>query len=390
MSDFYDVCIIGGGASGMACAVNAAERGRKVCVIEKNPALGKKLYATGNGRCNITNMNCENAEDVLAFFRYLGLETITEGEGRVYPASGQAADVVFVLEKRLAHLRVDKMTGCPADWIAKCKDGFEISSGSRRIKCRKAVLACGGKAAPMYGTTGDGYALAQSMGHTVMKPVPVLTAIETQEDLSALKGVRAHALCRLLKRGKVMCEEAGEVQFADYGLSGICIFNLSRFLLLDEMTSFSDYEVELDLSSSDPDQLIRQRRNIPGFRIKDLLRTIVPQALATDIVRRAVSGKGSQDDLLDDPADKATDEMTEMIGNMLRHWRVRVKGAKGWKMAQCTKGGVALDEVDELTMESRITKGLYITGELLDHDGPCGGYNLQNAWETGMRAGRNV
>lgn len=368
----------------MVCAIAAASRGRSVCIAEKNPALGKKIYATGSGRCNISNINCKNATQVLAFFRSLGLETVVEDEGRVYPRSSQAADVVFVLEKRLKHLGVEIMTGCSADWIAKQGGTFEVSCDGRIIRSRSAVLACGGKAAPMYGTTGDGYALAQSMGHTVNKPLPVLTAIETAQDLSHVKGVRAEAMCRLLRKGRAVCSEKGEVQFADYGLSGICIFNLSRYLLLDDDTSFSDYEVSLDLSGgNDIAHLISDRMNIDGFKMKDLLRSFVPEALARDIVERAGLEKNA-------PAAGLSAEDTGMLCRQVTDWRVDVKGAKGWKMAQCTKGGVSLDELDTETMESKITEGLFITGELTDYDGPCGGYNLQNAWETGLKAGRNV
>lgn len=384
MSEIYDVCIIGGGASGMVCAIAAAQRGRSVCLAEKNPALGKKIYATGSGRCNISNINCKNATQVLAFFRSLGLETVVEDEGRVYPRSSQAADVVFVLEKRLAHLGVKRMTGCCADWIAKRGGTFEISCDGKIIRSRKAVLACGGKAAPMYGTTGDGYALAQSLGHTVNKPLPVLTAIETTQDLSHVKGVRAEAVCRLLKKGTEVCSEKGEVQFADYGLSGICIFNLSRYLLLDEDTLFSDYEVSLDLSGgNDMVRLITERKSVEGFKMKDLLRSFVPAALALDIADRAGLKKNA-------PASELSGAGIERLCTHVTDWRVNVKGAKGWKMAQCTKGGVSLDELDPETMGSKITEGLFITGELTDYDGPCGGYNLQNAWETGLKAGRNV
>lgn len=386
----YDVCIVGGGASGMVCAINGAERGRNVCIIEKNPAVGKKIYATGNGRCNITNLNCKNANDVLAFFRSLGLETVTEDEGRVYPRSSQAADVVFVLEKRLKELSVDIICGRQVDWVERSKEGFNIYCENEKYSSGCLVLACGGKAAPKFGTTGDGYALARQLGHNISKPLPVLTAIETEENLKQLKGVRASGMCSLIKKGEIAASEAGEVQFAEYGLSGICIFNLSRYLLLDDETDFDDYEISLDFSAVSDlfkertvADVIRERRKIKGFRKKDILRTLLPEALAADIVRRAgIDGDGSAKDIKEAEIQK--------IADIFVSWKQRVKGAKGWNMAQCTKGGVALDEIDQITMQSLVTPGLYVTGELLDIDGPCGGYNLQNAWETGIKAGNNV
>lgn len=383
----YDVCIIGGGAAGMVCAVTAASRGKSVVIIEKNQALGKKICATGNGRCNISNSNCENAAKVLAFFNSLGLVTKTENEGRIYPASNQAADVVFLLEKRLNALGVQVMCGCAADWAAKKKNGFEVSCASRQISCRSLVLAAGGKAAPQFGTTGDGYSLALSLGHSISKPIPVLTAIETVEDISHLKGVRVAAECSLTRKGETVFRETGEVQFTDYGLSGICIFNMSRHLLLSEDIEFTDYKVRLDFGEpffqrserSDFLKMLKDRSGMPGFLNKDLLRSIVPQALAKDIVIRAGM----------DPVQIQTGNMTDIM-NIFCNWTVTVKGAKGWKMAQCTKGGVVLDEIDMETMESKMCSGLFLAGELIDYDGPCGGYNLQNAWETGLRAGENV
>ena len=378
----------------MVCAIAGAERGRKVCIIEKNPAVGKKIYATGNGRCNITNSNCENANYVLAFFRSLGLETVTEEEGRVYPASSQAADVVFVLEKRLKKLGVDIICGRQADWVESSDKegslGFSVYCERERFDCSSLVLACGGKAAPKFGTTGDGYALARQLGHSISKPLPVLTAIETMEPLSHLKGVRAAADCSLIRKGETVFREMGEVQFAEYGLSGICIFNMSRHLLLDEDTGFQDYNVSLDftapygyLNGKNAEELIEERCGIPGFRKKDILRTMLPQALAADISGRAGLAP-------DEPAGSMTDSEIREVCQVMRSWKQQVKGAKGWQMAQCTKGGVSIEEIDMSTMESRVCPGLYVTGELLDIDGPCGGYNLQNAWETGIRAGKNV
>ena len=383
----YDVCIIGAGAAGMMCGVVASERGLNVCIVEKNPAPGKKIYATGNGRCNISNVNCENANDVLAFFRSLGLVTVTEEQGRVYPASSQAADVVYVLEKRLKvnGVRIEAKHAC--DWVEKTGDGFEVCCGHERIRCAKLVVATGGKAAPIYGTTGDGYGLAQSLGHTVRKPVPVLTGIECDYDMTKLKGTRAGAVCSLTRHGEEVFREKGEVQFTEYGLSGICIFNMSRHLLLDERTSFGDYTVSLDFSccsdrSKVIESILTERSAIKGFRNRDLLVSMVPRALAEDIVKRTGL-------VPDEPATGSLDVLRALAMEMAE-WKTGVTGARGWKMAQCTKGGVAVEEIDPDTMESVISPGLFFAGEVLDYDGPCGGYNLQHAWETGMRAGRNV
>lgn len=382
----HDLIVVGGGASGMAAAVCAARRGLSVLILEKNPALGKKIYATGNGRCNITNTACENAADVLAFFRSIGIEIVEREEGRMYPGSFQAGDVVFMLKRAIDNLGVACETSFPVSWMEKKEGFFVLSDGSREYAGRNVLIATGGKAAPKFGTVGDGYALAQTLGHKTVKPIPVLTAIECEGDFSSLKGVRVRALCSLIKGGESVFKEQGEVQFTDYGLSGIVIFNMSRYLLLDDYTSFSDYEIHLDFSDGrDIKKEFMDRLNIDGMRGKDLLRSIVPEALATDIVRKTFKDMDSSV-----AASSLTEEVISGLENNIRCWRVTTKGAKGWQMAQCTKGGVSYEEVNRDTMESLLVPGLFFAGEVLDYDGPCGGFNLNHAWVTGIRAGNNV
>ena len=389
-----NVIVIGGGAAGMVCAIAAARRGKSVTILEKNPAPGKKIYATGNGRCNITNKQCLNTKEVQTFFRSIGLEIFYDDEGRAYPVSRQAADVVFLLERELAALGVEFKGGRPVDWIAKIEDDkgrlYEISSGRESFTAGEVVIATGGKAGSKFGTTGDGYALAQSLGHTVCKPIPVLTAIECFGDFTKLKGIRSEAKCTLLKKGETVFTEEGEVQFTDYGLSGICIFNMSRYLLLAEGVSFNDYEISLDLSGDSTDdeieKLIAGRRNIRGLKKVDALRGLVPEELAKYIVEKSLSGCGD----LNDSLSGLTEDEIESICRNYRQLSFTVKGAKGWQMAQCTKGGVSLDEINMDTMESALCEGLFFAGEVIDYDGPCGGFNLQNAWETGLKAGANV
>lgn len=374
-----DVLIIGAGASGMAAGITAAASGKSVLIIEKNDAPGKKIYATGNGRCNIMNSACDEADTVRDFFRRIGLEMKEEDGGRMYPMSDQASDVVFVLERALGEAGVRVMCGAAAGRIEMAEGGFLVTAGTEKIEAEKVIIATGGKAGPMYGTTGDGYGLARSLGHSVGRLAPALTGIETEESVKELKGTRARARVRLLKKrtGEVCAEEAGIVQFTDYGLSGICVFDLSRYILLDNNTDFDDYEISVDLlpdmEEEDAIRLLEWRRdNVRGMKAADMLRTLAPKALA-----EYISGQAERSDAQD----------AAFLAGLMKDLRFTVSGMRGWKMAQVTRGGISREEIDEETMESKIAPGLYFAGEITDYDGPCGGFNLHHAWITGMRAG---
>lgn len=386
-----DICIIGGGASGLAAAVCAAERyaGGKIRVLEKKEAPGKKLAATGNGKCNMTNIKCGGAEQTLKFFSSLGVLTKTDSQGRVYPYSNQAKDVVYALTRRLKTLGVKVETGSPVLELRQTKGGFEVACQGQTIAAKKVLLAAGGKAGPQFGTTGDGYVLARKLGHRVTRLAPVLTGIQIQEDFRQLKGIRAAAEVWLEKDGSRLAAEQGEVQFNEDGISGICVMNLSRKIKLDDGEAFAEgmkrYQLGIDflpeMEQEEVKRLLWQRRGIPELTAADLLLSIVSRNLGERLIREAGA----------EPGEKARDlapERIEQIGAILKSWKLPIRGTKGWQQAQCTSGGVVLAEVDGETMESLIVPGLYFSGEILDFDGPCGGYNLQYAWETGIKAGK--
>lgn len=350
----YDVCILGGGAAGLITAASL-NKDIKKCIIEKNKTLGRKLAATGGGRCNITNEACSGRHLVLDFFKSMGLETYADSEGRYYPYSNQASDVVKVLEERARMQETEVITDMIAESI-KIKDGiFVVKCSGGNIRAKKLVMATGGKSAPQLGTTGDGYKLAGNMGHTINKLYPVLAGIECG-DFKDIKGVRAKGTVTLVKDGVQLKSETGEIQFTEDGISGICVFNLTLDITSENGENFMDalkrYKVIVDLAPDFTDEEIASRSSSFG---------ILSQKLAARV-----------------------------SCDILKHWELPVKGVKGWKAAQCTGGGIELDEVDSETMESRIVEGLYITGELLDYQGPCGGFNLQNAWETGLLAAEDL
>lgn len=374
-----DICIIGGGASGLAAAITAGRENpdKSILIIEKKETVGKKLAATGNGKCNLTNTSCDNMGSVLKFFDSIGIFTRADEEGRVYPYCSQAKDVVYALNKAAEAAGVDIRTGITVEKIVKTADGFNIKTNKGDFESVKLLIATGGKSAPQFGTSGDGYIFAKQLGHTVTRLAPVLTGIEVMEDLKSVKGVRVKALVKLLKDGQTAEKEYGEVQFNEDGISGICVMNLSRFIKIDEGESFIEgirrYSVELDLVpevETEELEIMLQRRIDAGIgNTEDLLISIIP-----DKLRKYIA----------DEQELGLSELTERLKSM----KLSVSGTKGWKVAQCTSGGVTLDEIDAVTMESKLIDGLYFAGEVTDYDGPCGGYNLQYAWETGIKAGK--
>ena len=382
----YDICIIGGGAAGLACAAEAAKLvpGISIFIVEKNDVLGRKILSTGNGRCNLSNVACPGHEKVLRFFDSIGVITRTDGEGRIYPYSEDAKDVADALTDAVIKSGADVMTGavctsCSYDEdehlyetqiSVKGDDGKQQKEFS--IISKRVLLSAGGKAAPKLGTTGDGYRIVRKFYHTVTKLAPALTAVETHEDLSSLAGVRAKVRITLISHGGSLFEEDGEVQFTDYGISGICVFNMSRFMEIPEgrtlINGFDDYAVEIDFlpETRDAAALVKERiKN--GAGTDDVLRSVVKQPVAEMILEK-------------------TGGEPEMTGWLLKHFMVHPSGVKGWDHAEITRGGIPLQEIKMDRMESKYYPGLFFAGEIIDFDGPCGGFNLENAWETGLRA----
>lgn len=367
MNQRYDVCIIGGGAAGLAAAASL-DIGVRTCIIDKNKILGRKLFATGGGRCNLTNAGCGGASATLDFFALMGLATVCDAEGRYYPYSGCASDVVKVLEDKAQANGCEVLCGCEVTKIERVPEGFfvHVAAGENeragwedakagRIEAGAVLIAAGGKAAPQFGTTGDGYRLARQLGHRVSRLYPILTGIECG-DLRDLKGIRARGEVTLMKDGVRLASEKGEIQFTKDGISGICVFNLTPLIRAEEgedpKTAFARYELVLDLAPDFTQEDIQPRQSTFGILCEPLSRRV---------------GK-----------------------EQIKAWHLPVLGIKGWKDAQCTAGGVDLDQIDMESMESKLVKGLYFAGEILDIQGPCGGYNLQNAWETGRRAAASL
>lgn len=393
--------IIGGGASGMTAAITAAREGAAVTILERGERVGKKILSTGNGKCNLGNLALSAAdyhcadpawltrvleqfgtEDTIRFFRSLGME-IHDRNGYLYPLCEQASAVLDVLRYELKSMDVQICTECRVTDIRPSEGGFEVRAGERTFRFDRVILACGGCAAPATGSDGSGYRLARRLGHTVTPTVPTLVQLCCREEyLRGVAGVRA--LARISACG---CSECGELQLTDYGISGIPVFQLSREVnyWLRSAGKGAEAEVRIDLL---PNLEPKEFENLCAAR-ESLMRGRSCEEYFTGVVHKKLM-------LLflklcglkpDAPADKADPERVRAFWRLCRDWRLHVTGSKPYENAQVTAGGVAVAEVSE-DMESRIVPGLYLTGELLDADGRCGGYNLHWAWATGYLAGQ--
>jgi len=380
-----DICIIGGGASGLMAAISARlERpNASIYILEKNDKIGKKLLATGNGRCNFSNTSCKYSNEIVSFFNELGIKERVEEDGRIYPYNGQAHDVVSALESYIVKHDIKINTGFVVTSLSVLPDGsIEISNGETKLTAKNVLIATGGKAGPQFGCIGDGYKLAKDMGHSVTKIIPALSPVECKGEFSKLKGVRAKAKVSLLRNNVALNSEIGEVQFTDYGLSGICVFNLSRDITIGE-EKFSDYQILVDLIPDMSEmelflELLSRQKN-ENIKPENFLISLVPNKLADFILN----------DLGINLADEQISyEKVQQLAQTLKGLAFTVRNVKGWQFAQCTSGGITTTEINMDAMHSKIVNGLFFAGEVIDFDGPCGGFNLQNAWETGIKAGK--
>ncbi len=384
-----DIVIIGGGASGMAAAIEAKRQNRDISVtlLEKKSDVGLKLKATGNGKCNISNYKTSTFGDTVKFFRSIGVEIKSLSDGRAYPVSERADDVVKALKMAMETYGVEIVTDFEVTSVEKNEEGFIINGNNESYLAKKLVLSTGGKAGSIYGTIGDGFKFAKSLGHSVTSLRPILTPIECESDyLKDLKGIRAKGSCALHIGSHQDQLEIGEIQFTEDGLSGICIFDLSIGIELKDGLTLDSYHIRLNLLA-DYDfreilMVLQDRCKIEGLSSDDILMSIVNENIAKQVINHLnLNGK---------LASELTREELESLIYELMNLKFNIKGLKGWKVAQSTGGGITFSEFNYETMKSNKCDGLFITGELIDYDCRCGGYNLENAWNTGRKAGKSA
>lgn len=395
--------IIGGGASGMCAALAAAENeSAQVVLFERQSRVGKKLLSTGNGRCNLTNMNicldryhgdaanfAESAlaqfpvSETLAWFSQLGLMTVEEPTGRVYPYSDHANSVVDVLRFALNKPNIQVKTGCEVMKLRKTKEGFVVTTQEEEYFCNKVIVACGGLAGTKVGGSMAGYKLLKSMGHQVTRLRPSLVQLKSSwHGCVALKGVRANCRVQILRDNEAVAESVGELQFTEYGLSGPVIFEVSRDVCQSSGKWLCRLDFLPDVTVEVLQEMLAGRKRLP-ILAEDILVGILHNRLGRVLVAAAgIAGQAN--------ADAVTDGEVEELCRLIKGLEVQLTEPMGMDSAQVTAGGVITHEFDPATMESRLVPGLYACGEVLDIDGDCGGYNLQWAWSSGTVAGRNA
>ena len=392
--------IIGGGAAGMAAALAAAEcEQNSVVLMERQARLGRKLSATGNGRCNLSNLHAStggfngddpyfskyaieqfNPDATLQWFSSLGLYTVAEASGRVYPYSDQANSVVDVLRFALDRENIQVLTDFEVIKARKDGDHFTVTSKDQTLEFDKLIIACGGLAGTKLGGTMSGYKLLRGFGHKCTKLRPALVQVKTGwPGISALKGVRANCRARITRDGEPHRESVGEIQFTEFGLSGPVIYEISR----DACQGGGDWECILDFLPDIPyDQLLEQllHRRQTNLTAEDLFTGILHNRLGRVLTKEAdIRGNTPIAQLREG-------DLREAAG-YAKSFMLTLSEPLGMDAAQVTAGGIVTNEFDPETMESRLVPGLYACGEVLDVDGECGGYNLQWAWSSGRLAG---
>lgn len=393
--------IIGGGASGMAAALEASENGNhSVIVMERQARVGRKLQATGNGRCNLSNLHegqmhyhgeeasfsrfaleVFHAEETRRWFASLGLYTVAEPGGRVYPYSDQANSVVDILRFALEKPNITVKLGFEVDKIKKTSEGFRVISGEEEILCQRLIIACGGLAGSKLGGTMSGYKLLRSLGHSCTRLRPNLVQMKSSwGSLPALKGIRANCRAEILHDGAVFASSEGELQFTDQGLSGPVMFEISR----DVCQGGGEWVCRLDfLPDMTEENLMEMLQKKPDLPAEELFTGILHNRLGRTLVKMAgISGSS--------PISVLPQEELRQAAKLSKSLQVPLTEPLGMDSAQVTSGGIRTQEFRKETMESKLVPGLYACGEVLDIDGDCGGYNLQWAWSSGRLAGKSA
>lgn len=405
------VVIVGGGAAGMMAGIAAAGAGHQVQIFEKNEKLGKKIFITGKGRCNLTNA-CDTEElfgnvvhnpkflyssfygfsnfDIMDFMEQNGCPVKTERGNRVFPVSDKSSDVIRALSTRLRDLGVEvNLHTEVAELVAGEKvTGIRLKKGGQLVPADAVIVATGGLSYPTTGSTGDGYKFARTQGHTVTELSPALVPFEVKEPVvKELQGLSLRNIeARILKGSKVLYEEFGEMLFTHFGVSGPVLLSASSFVAaqLKKEPLVLSIDLKPALSNEQLDaRILRDFEEMKNKQYKNALVHLLPSKLMPVIVER--SGI-----LPDKKVNEITREERSRIVESIKDFRLTLSGLRDYKEAIITQGGISVREINPSTMESKLVKGLYFAGEVLDLDAVTGGFNLQIAWSTGYLAGTSI
>ncbi len=411
MKNFYDILIIGGGASGIIAAITAKTENPalEIAILEKLPRVGKKILATGNGRCNLLNSDSSldrfhgknvrfamsafshmSVEKTLDFFESLGIVTKEEELGKIYPSGGQASAVLDLLRLRLEKLEIPEITEFEVADIKHNNSQFTVKSKSGQSLAAKTVILCtGGAAGPQFGTDGSAFKLPEKLGHSSEPLYPALTRLKSSSPwVKSMQGIKFDGQATLKSDGKDLRTEKGEILFTDYGLSGPPILQISGEAICS-LNHNKKTVVSLDLI---PEKSIDELKIIlfslvsanPDMPLEYMLSGLFNKQIGKILIKAAGLGKMS------DRADTLTDRKISEFAKFIKNWDFEISGHTGWRDAQTTGGGIKTSEFYPSSMESRIVPGLYAAGEILDIYGDCGGFNLRWAWSSGYLAGKSA
>lgn len=406
-----NTAIVGGGASGLCAGIACARRTGSAVILERQPRTGRKLLATGNGRCNISNLNISpehyhgdraiidsviggfTPEDLKDFFMSLGVMLRPDSEGRIYPYSGQASTVLNALRDECRRLKVEELCSFHISEIKCSSDGFRIFSDSAVIQAKNLVIASGSQAFPQSGADDSGYRLLDSLGISYTPLFPALCPVFTKERYKALKGVRAKGCVSLIADGKNLEKTEGEIQFTENGLSGICVFELSRavneFLLFGKADGvrYSSVKLSLDLM-----------KELRFSQVCDYLfscKSVFYDSTASLLCSGSLNDKlalciAKANSMENKPCSSLTSRDIKQIAKTIKDFSFTPVMSDGFKSAQVSAGGVGSREADPRTLMSKKIKNLFICGELLDADGDCGGFNLHFAIGSALKLAEHI
>ncbi|MBR5337337.1 MAG: NAD(P)/FAD-dependent oxidoreductase [Lachnospiraceae bacterium] len=404
--DKSNVIVIGGGASGMMAAITAAREGSKVTILERMDRVGKKILSTGNGKCNYTNRNQDIANyhgadpafisnildqfdsfQTMRFFDRLGIMA-KDKNGYIYPNSGQASSILDVLRMEIFACNINVECGVKVTAVEKKNQTFIVHTFLKDYEADSLIIACGSKAAPSTGSDGSGYEYVKAFGHKIIPVLPALVQLKSdQKFFKSIAGVRCDAHVSLFTDNNPVASDTGELQITDYGISGIPVFQVSRYasIALNEhkkVTVFIDFFPDLDHESLI--KLLVNRFNINKTKsVSDAMIGMINKKLITLFIREAAINPEIS-------AGKLTEKEIERLAGVMDNFKVNIVATNSFENAQVCCGGVDTEEINPYTMESKLLRGLFFAGEIVDVDGACGGYNLQWAWSSGYVAGKNA
>lgn len=404
----FDVIIVGAGAAGLMAGISAARNGAEVLILEHMDSAGKKILVTGNGKCNFTNekqgisyyrgknpafvlpaMEQFCLAETLRLFEELGIEPRSKRDGYYYPASGQASSVreVLLMECRRLKVRIAYDVGIRT--IKKQSGSFLLETKQGEFRGRACIIATGGKAAKKTGSDGSGIPYIVGFGHNMTDIVPALVALQGKQSfLPRIAGIRAENRVEIYIENEKISAEIGELQLTEYGVSGIPVFQLSRYASYGLLEGKSVY-VLLDFlpwqTEEDTESMLERRfhQNGKGKAAREACIGLFPEKLIGTFLKEAEIAPEKW-------AEQCSLEELRRLSMVIRHLRVDITGTKGFDAAQVTAGGINTEEIEAATMESKLISGLYFAGEVIDIDGMCGGYNLQWAWSSGWVAGKHA